>query len=252
MPSGHRTLSRRFFSNTPLDSRDAETTWLEGDEAMHLIKVLRGQVGDEVVLFDGGGAEHVARIVRRERNRVELALVERREVNRELPFELHLGVALPKGDRQKWLVEKAVELGVSSITPLMTQRSVTATSSGAVERLRRGVIEASKQSGRNRLLEIHPARDWAAFCGEPPPGTLRLIAHPTNSGLPSLDARAIAAQPPVDVVVAVGPEGGFSAEELEVARESGWQVISLGSRILRVESACLALAAWLAICWDHK
>ena len=114
MSSGNRTLLRRFFSDVPLGTG---AVWLQGDEAQHLLKILRAQVDDEVLLFDGGGAEYLARIVTCERHRAELELLERREVDRELSFSLQLGVALPKGDRQKWLVEKCVELGVTSITP---------------------------------------------------------------------------------------------------------------------------------------
>jgi 16S rRNA (uracil1498-N3)-methyltransferase len=114
------------------------------------------------------------------------------------------------------------------------------------------VIEASKQSGRNRLLEIHEAQTWESFCRRPPPASLHIVAHPSQPGLPSVDARAIARQPPVDVVAAVGPEGGFTDSELAMAQEANWQTLSLGRRILRVETACLALAAWLATCWDRE
>jgi 16S rRNA (uracil1498-N3)-methyltransferase len=240
-------MPRRFFSESILDG---PTVWLTGDEALHLLKVLRGQIGDEVLLFDGHGAEHLARIIQRERSRVELELLERREVDRELPFELHLGVALPKGDRQKWLVEKAVELGVSSVTPLITERSVSLPSSGTNSRWQRTILEASKQCGRNRLLELHSAQPWSTFCQQSHPSGLRLVAHPPVADSPCFHPSEVIARRPSNVTVAIGPEGGFSGYELEVAQTAGWQFFSLGRRILRVETACLAIAAFLSTSWD--
>jgi 16S rRNA (uracil1498-N3)-methyltransferase len=240
MTLGSRTLLRRFFSETPLASG---AVWLEGDEAQHLLKILRARQGDEVLLFDGRGGEWVARVAKRERNRAELELLEHRDVERELPFSLHFGVALPKGDRQKWLVEKLVELGASSLTPLVTTRGVAAPSSGALDRLRRGVIEASKQCGRNRLLEIRSPLEWATFCSQVADGEQAFVAHPSRPGVTSRLPVELFSEGTRDSVVAVGPEGGFTDEELEEAQKSGWQWVSLGPRILRVETACLALAA---------
>src|SRR5688572_8850936 len=112
-------MSDRFFVETPIESERAE---LIGSEAHHLAHVMRAAVGAEVTLFDGSGAEFPARVIKIGRSQVELVVLERREIDRELPFPLVLGVALPKGDRQKWLVEKATELGVSRIVPLQTSR----------------------------------------------------------------------------------------------------------------------------------
>src|SRR5688572_7985367 len=102
-------MSERFFVDSPIS---ADRAMLAGDEARHLAAVMRAQIGDEVVLFDGSGCEFTARVAAIRKQAVELAIIERREVSRELPVELTLAVALPKGDRQKWLVEKATELGV--------------------------------------------------------------------------------------------------------------------------------------------
>src|SRR5262245_60455622 len=144
-------MSDRFFVDTPISG---DRAMLIGDEARHLAAVMRAQVGDEVVLFDGSGAEFGARITGLKKNTVELVVLERREISRELPIPLTLAVALPKGDRQKWLVEKATELGVTRLVPLITERGVAQLVESALERLRRAVIEASKQCGRNKLMEI--------------------------------------------------------------------------------------------------
>src|SRR5690606_38530053 len=114
-------MSERFFVETPIA---AETAQLTGPEVQHLAKVMRAKVGDEVTLFDGSGAEFRAQIERLGRSEAELRILERREVDRELPRELTLAVALPKGDRQQFLVEKLTELGATRLVPLVTRRGV--------------------------------------------------------------------------------------------------------------------------------
>jgi len=228
-------MSRRYFVDAPISGDSAQLT---GPEAHHLLHVMRAKPGDEVVLFDGSGDEFPARIERLGRSEVVLAVLERETVDRELPGQLTLAVALPKGDRQRWLVEKAVELGVSRLVPLETERSVAQPNAKALDRLRRAVIEASKQCGRNRLMEIVPAQPWSEFLATTD-SAQRLIAHPTG-GISSVDVPFSHTEP---IVVAVGPEGGFSDAEVTAAMNHSWQAIVLGQRILRIETAALALAA---------
>src|SRR5262245_42094900 len=114
-------MSDRFFCEETISGKHAT---LAGSEAHHLLHVMRGRVGDRIVAFDGNGAEFDAEIARCSRADVELRILARREVNRELPFDLVVGVSLPKGDRQKWLVEKLTELGATALVPLETQRGV--------------------------------------------------------------------------------------------------------------------------------
>src|SRR5262249_62180235 len=116
----------------------------------------------------------------------EIRIIERREIDRELPFELVVAVALPKGDRQRWLVEKLTELGVTTMVPLITERSVAQPNGSALERLNRAVIEAAKQCGRNRLMMIAQPQAWGDWISQSairnPQSeieTLRLVAHPS-------------------------------------------------------------------------
>src|SRR5262245_27390648 len=132
-------MTQRYFVESAIT--DSRAT-LSGSEAHHLLHVMRGRAGDEVTLFDGSGAGFAARVERCGRSEVELAILARAEINRELPRELVLGVALPKGDRQKWLIEKAVEVGVSRLIPLVTERGVAQPAGSTLERLARGVVEA--------------------------------------------------------------------------------------------------------------
>lgn len=225
-------MSQRFFSDQPITGDEAT---LADSEAHHLIHVLRVSTGDRVVLFDGSGCEFDASVARITRRDVQFDILARREVDRESPTHLTLAVPLPKGDRSRWLVEKAVELGVARIIPLITARSTSGKEKG-VEKLDRAVIEASKQCGRNRLLEIAAPLKFEELLRAAPGDARRIIAHPS-------EAESLVPAASSKVITAIGPEGGFTDDEICAAMSAGWLVMSLGPRILRVETAALALAA---------
>jgi 16S rRNA (uracil1498-N3)-methyltransferase len=239
-------MSDRFYSAEPITT---ERVTLDGPEAHHLLHVMRAAVGDEVTLFDNLGAEFPAVIEKLGRSSADLRIIERVEIDRELPFALTMGVALPKGDRQKWLVEKLTELGVTGLVPLETARGVAQPTASALERLERSAIEAAKQCGRNRLMRIAEPQSWsdwlrnAAIAGDSQsPVPLRLIAHPGSMPLSSLPTTHD--QP---AAIAIGPEGGLTDDEVAAATSAGWQAVDLGPRILRVETAAIALAAAIAL-----
>jgi 16S rRNA (uracil1498-N3)-methyltransferase len=237
-------MSDRYFSQTPILHTDAR---LEGPEAHHLAHVMRAKPGDRVVLFDGSGAEFDAEVRRIGRAEAELAVLARREVDREPAVGLTLAVALPKGDRSRWLVEKAVELGVRRLVPLVTERSVVVPH-GKGGRLDRAVIEASKQCGRNRLMEIAPPQGWPELVASTQAAPCRLLAHPRKEGPlaagPTVaDAGPAIGQATREAVVAVGPEGGFTRGEADLALAAGWQLVDLGPRTLRTETAAIFLVA---------
>jgi len=231
-------MADRYFVESPVVS---DRAILAGAEAHHLLHVMRAKPGTCVTLFDGSGWQFEAIVARANRSEVELAIAERQEIDREARIAVTLGVALPKGDRQKWLIEKLVELGVARLVPLETDRSVAQPVENALERLRRGVIEASKQCGRNRLMEIAEPKTWQAFLIESRDAERRLIAHPTNK--PCGEVWFTQPEEVQTLVATVGPEGGFSDEEVALAIVEGWQPVDLGRRILRVETAAVTLAA---------
>jgi 16S rRNA (uracil1498-N3)-methyltransferase len=255
-------MADRYFVPAPIDT---DHVTLDGAEAHHLIHVMRAKPGLRVTLFDGSGVEFAAVVEQLGRDQVDLAVTAREEADRELPFLLTLGVALPKGERQKWLVEKATELGVGRIVPLRCERGVAQPVQQALERLRRTVVEASKQCGRNRLMEIAEPQNWDDFVESTQGVPYRLLAHPVEEQKDALATRREpqAAQPtepsapadapsevadasptPLDeIVVAIGPEGGFAADEIALAGRGGWQRLDLGPRILRVETAVVFVAA---------
>jgi 16S rRNA (uracil1498-N3)-methyltransferase len=252
-------MSDRFFSSQPI-SGDRAT--LGGSEAHHLLHVMRAVVGTSVTLFDGSGAEFDAVVESVRRAEATLRIVERREVDRELPAPLIIGVSLPKGDRQKWLVEKLTELGVTELAPLITERGVAQPTDSAIERLSRSAIEAAKQCGRNRLMRIAAPQNWSAWItnewlgsSRPSPGDgalerpaawRRLIAHPNGKPISETDLCSS-----LPTQLAIGPEGGLTETEVAAAIAAGWQSVSLGPRVLRVETAAIGLAATISLLNGH-
>lgn len=231
-------MDRRCYSSEPING---DRVTLAGGEAHHLLHVLRAAPGMQFVLFDGSGCEFDAEVTACGRSTIELAVRARSVVDRELPFSFTLGVPLPKGERQRWIVEKAVELGVSRLVPLRTSRSV-ATGDKPGEKLDRYVIEASKQCGRNRLMEIAEPQTWSDWLAAPS-ATRRLVADPNGRVLVKEDETQFA-----PVYAAVGPEGGFTDDELAAACAASWEIVSLGPRMLRIETAAIVLAALVTKC----
>ncbi len=226
-------MSRRFFVDSPIEG---EQVTLEDAEAHHLLHVLRGKPGDEIVLFDDSGAEFQCEIASIARKSAVLRVVERFEIDRELPQSLSLAVSLPKGDRQKMLIEKVVELGVTRLIPLQTERGVAQPTDSAILRLKKSVIQASKQCGRNRLMEIARSISWFDLVQQDQGAQAKLIAAPRTNVSWSLGG----GQP---CIVAIGPEGGFSEKEEAAAEANQWAPLNLGNRILRIETAAFATAA---------
>jgi 16S rRNA (uracil1498-N3)-methyltransferase len=237
-------VSNRFYCPTP--PREGKFR-LDAEEARHLSRVCRHTVGDRVALFDGAGLSYVARVVECGKDAVVLEAEGQPTPEPAPPCVIEIGTAAPKGERFDWLVEKAVELGVVRLTPLLTERSVVDPRGSKLDRLRRTVVEASKQSGRSRLMDIDAPANLGAFL-ERSDG-LRLLADPAGAapgGWPPIGRGEV-------VRLAVGPEGGFTDAEREAAVARGWRPVRLGPHILRIETAVLAgAAAVLARCGDGQ
>ena len=231
-------MAERFYTSDSLGPGEYELT---GAEAHHLSTVRRFTPGDRVVIFNGDGNEYAAEIRAVGKKSVALNIVSVSLVDRELPFSLVIASALPKGDRADFLIEKLTELGVTRFVPLITVRSVVVPKESAAEKFTRAVVEASKQCGRNRLMTIDAPRRWDDFLRTENGLGARVLLHP---------ATGTARLTPVNgkgAVVAVGPEGGFAVDEVESAIGMGWSTASLGSRILRIETAAVAAATLLAL-----
>jgi 16S rRNA (uracil1498-N3)-methyltransferase len=234
-------VSIRFFCPDP---PQVGRYRLDVDESRHLLRVCRHKVGDQVELFDGRGFATRAQVVEIGKDRVELITAGPPLPERASPCLLTLATAVPKGDRFDWLVEKATELGVARLIPLVTEHSVVDPRDSKLDRLRRTIVEASKQCRRNRLMILDPPVSWNDFIRSARKG-LGLVAQP--DGLPP--GRWPLIFPGQEVLLAVGPEGGFSLAERDLAEADGWHPICLSVNGLRIETAGLAgCAAILARC----
>jgi 16S rRNA (uracil1498-N3)-methyltransferase len=213
---------------------------LSGSEAHHLLHVMRASPGEHVVLFDGRGGQYDAEVVVCGRKTIRLAIGTHSPEDCELAFELTIGMPLPKGERQRWLVEKLVELGVNWLVPLVTTRSSSHGENRTSAKLASYVVGATKQCGRNMLMEIAPVGSWEEWLARSAPR--RLIAHAGGRPLEEIDLSR-----PETTLITIGPEGGLTGEEVARAIDQGWQMIDLGSRTLRMETAAMVLAAAVGV-----
>jgi 16S rRNA (uracil1498-N3)-methyltransferase len=230
-------VSDRF--HCPAPPRDGRYH-LSPEESRHLSRVCRLGVGDRVEIFDGRGFATGAKVVAATGDSVVLVAVGEPLPIRDSPFSLVLATAVPKGDRLDWIVDKATELGVDRLIPIIAERSVVVPRGSKLERLRRSIIEASKQCRRARLMRLEEPLEWPRLV-DSFPSALTFLADP--GGSPPAHWPMI--PPGREVVLAVGPEGGLSGAEIELAIRAGWTAIRLGCNTLRIETAGLAGCAIL-------
>lgn len=220
----------------PLSPGERHT--IEGDAANHITRVLRLGRGDPLTVFDGRGGEYGARIEELRRAAVIIAVAERAMVVRESPLALTLAQGVSRGERMDWVVQKATELGVVRIVPILTERTVVKLDAKQAERKLlhwRGIaIAACEQSGRDRIPAIDMPLKLPAFLGGVGRAT-RVLLSPSGelrvADLPRQDA---------DVVVLIGPEGGLADAEQQAALRAGFTAVRLGPRVLRTETAAVA------------
>jgi len=234
----------RFHCPLPLAS--GQVLALPPGPARH-VQVLRLQPGDALTLFNGEGGEFEARVTRMGRSEVEVELGAHQAIEREAARAVHLLCGITANERMDWLVEKATELGVASITPLLAERSVLKLKGERADKKRahwQGVaVAAAEQCGRNRVPLLHAALDLSDWLSRPTAEGVRCMLS-LAQGTRSLSPAAAGAAP---LVVLSGPEGGLSPAEEALALSSGFVPVTLGSRVLRAETAPLAVLAALSV-----
>jgi 16S rRNA (uracil1498-N3)-methyltransferase len=226
--------------------RADETIALEAGPSHYLSRVLRQRIGASIILFDGSGGQYPATITALEKKSVVVASGAHDDTERESPLTLHLGIAISRGERMDLVVQKATELGVSSITPLLSERTeVKLNSERELKKLqhwRQIVISACEQCGRNRLplvANIQMLDQWVAAAD----AEQKLVMHP-GAG-PGRDP----AEVPASAALLVGPEGGLTEAEVAAAKAAGFTALQMGPRTLRTETAPLAAIAILQARW---
>lgn len=237
----------RIFTDQPLSS--GANLALTGSAARHLFSALRMSVGQEITLFNGLGGEFSATLTTTAKSQVDVSVGDCREIDRESPLKLHLVIAVSRGERMDWIMQKATELGVTEITPLFSERTEVKLNRERLEKKLRHwqqvSISACEQCQRNRVPTINNALtldQWLSQSHEDPE-QLKLVLHHRS------DKTLAQHQPPENVCLLVGPEGGLSDSEIKRAIDRGFAALTLGPRVMRTETAPLAAISIMQSLW---
>lgn len=235
----------RFYC--PLELATAPTLTLPDEIFRHAIQVLRLQVGENLILFNGQGGEYLAQLAAVEKRSATVIIQSFEPNERESPLELSLVQALLKPDKMDFALQKAVELGISRFQPLITQRSVVRTDKEKLEKKLQHwqavATGACEQSGRTRLPYIATPQTLTQYLSTLESTTTYLILAPASAQT----LQQISLNNTNKIAVLIGPEGGFTDQEVETCLNSGMQGISLGQRILRAETASTSVVALLQL-----
>lgn len=235
----------RFF--VPKESVTGKLITIGGKEAHHIIDVMRLKVLDKVVTFDGTGKEYTGFIREIKTRSAIIEIVETKTPSDKEASRLTLLQAIPKKDKMDYIVEKATELGVFSIIPLVTKRTIPdwdePKKKTALERWRKIAMEASKQCGRSDIPKIDEIKQFSAITADISNYDMALIAALDDSAIKLKDAlKGFGAG---SVAIAIGPEGDFTPDEIKEAKESGYKLVNLGPRVLKSDTAGLFVLAIL-------
>jgi 16S rRNA (uracil1498-N3)-methyltransferase len=242
---------RRFLVEK--DRISGNRAFLKEDEARHIGKVLRLGVGDTIYLLDEEGSTYHAMITARDAKTVEVEIVEKITAPKEPALEIVLGQAIPKAQKMDLIVQKATELGISSIIPFLSDRSVPLLDAERSLRKRmrwqKVAAEATMQCGRTIVPQVDAIIPFRGLLNRWDENSLKIMLweDEKNSTLKDLLKTH---QPSTRVVILVGPEGGFSGQEVAMAREAGFHTVSLGKYILRTETVGMSLLSIVHYEWE--
>lgn len=233
----------RIYHPNPIES--ASIVQLSEDAAGHVGRALRMQPGQEVLLFDGSEFEYLASITEVTKKSVTVEIQSKTETDVESPLDIHLGQVVSRGDKMEFTIQKSVELGVNTITPLLSERCGVKLDAKRFEKKlqqwQKIAISACEQCGRNKVPVIRPIMQLEDWCEEEYQG-LKLNLHPrapySINSLP---------EPVQRVKLLIGPEGGLSDGEIEMASEQNFEQTLLGPRVLRTETAALTAITALQV-----
>lgn len=240
-----RMRTPRIFQNQSL--LEGQTIELDDNGSRHIGKVLRMQPGDAVIVFNGTGGEYHGAISALDKKAVSVSLDFFNEFDRASPVHIHLGQVMGKGDHMDYALQKAVELGVGEITPLLSQHCEVSLKGERLEKKmqqwRHLLVSACEQSGLNIVPVLNPPaalNSWIENVSADRKWILHTEELPTNP---------FTGDAPQSVCVAIGPEGGFSDEEVAAAKEKGFDVITLGPRVWRTETAPVVILSLIQQAW---
>jgi 16S rRNA (uracil1498-N3)-methyltransferase len=238
----------RFYHSKNLELK--HIVELEAQTHIHATKVLRLKVDDQFALFNGDGFDYVAKVIEISKHKTTVEIINQYEVNHESPLKITLAQGLAAGDKMDWIIQKAVELGVHTIQPLLTERSIIKLdrerADKKLEHWKTVVISACEQTGRSTIPDVLSPIQLNYWLGEETLKTdhLKLILTPSKAqNINQLD------KPSNSIVFMVGPEGGFSEKEMALALNQSFIPVNFGQRILRTETASIVALSILQNLW---
>lgn len=220
---------------------EADQVWITGGDVNHIKNVLRIRTGEEIQVCDGSNQVRLCRIAEIGSDIIKAEILSVEESFAELPAQIYLFQGIPKGDKMEWIIQKAVELGVSAIVPMRTNRVVVKLDQkkeeGKLKRWNLIAESAAKQSGRTVIPEVLPVMEFSDVCQYVREFECKMIPYECAVGMEPTRTLIKGIQPGNRVGILIGPEGGFEKDEVEMAMQSGIEAVSLGKRILRTETA---------------
>lgn len=234
---------RFYISITPA----ASEVWLEGKEAHHILHVKRAKPGDKITLFNGKGLEYLANIIEISHNKLRVLIEQSRLINREADVEITIAFSAPKGKLAALLIQKCTELGVKALIPIHCKRSVVDIRNKSAEKTEKWnkiIVEASKQCKRNFLTRIENVISFNNILKTLHDYDLSLIAC---TEVNTVSMKGVLNEHPLakKIICLIGPEGGFTNDEIEIAKKSGCIPVSISNSTLRVETAAIAISSIL-------
>lgn len=238
----------QHFFVTPSQVDDG-VIYIKGSDVNHMKNVLRMRLGEEVTVSDGNNRQYICQVEDYEGERAVLKIIEEKPVDTELPSRIYLFQGLPKQEKMELIVQKCVELGVYKVVPVTMKRCVVKLDmKKAAKKVERwnGIAEsAAKQAGRGFVPEVMPLQSYPEAMETAKKLDVILVPYELAEGMEETKKILSSIRPGQSVGIFIGPEGGFEREEVERALEAGGQVVTLGKRILRTETAGLALLSVL-------
>ena len=220
---------------------------LEEGAARHLTSALRMKAGQDIILFDGRGGEYSAQLSEVKKGKAAVTVGAFSDISRESPLSIQLAIGISRGERMDWIVQKATELGVTDIIPLFTERCEVKLSGERLEKKTRHwqqvAISACEQCQRNTVPTVRGALSAEQYLAESIDGLKLVLHHRTEKRLAEMTL------PNNNVALLVGPEGGLSDREIDIALHSGFSPLAVGPRVLRTETAPLAAISIIQSLW---
>lgn len=234
----------RIYTQQPLQENTA--IGLEPQASQHLSKVLRMSEGAEVTLFNGQGGEYSATISQLAKKQLTVEVGEKNSHDKQSPLDIHLGIAISKGDRMDWVMQKATEIGITKVSPLYTERTEVKLKGDRAKKKsdhwQQVIISACEQSGRNQLMLLEQPLSLSEWLASTQADKKFVLHHRSDNGLNSVEK-------PTSVALLIGPEGGLSNDEITQAQRHDFSALTLGPRVLRTETAPIAAASILQYIW---